>query len=77
MRPNLKSVLSSFDPVRHLKEAASCSQVLWITHTGLEAFEGIGSLPHLRELYASYNKISCLEPLIGEQLLLLLLVQAP
>ncbi len=40
-------------------------QVLWIAHCGLQAFDGIGSLPVLRELYASYNEVERLEPLIG------------
>ncbi|KAK9832934.1 hypothetical protein WJX74_002229 [Apatococcus lobatus] len=66
--PNLVQLSISRSRVQTLRDLGSTFariQVLWITHSGLQAIEGIGSLPCIRELYASYNKICCLEPLIG------------
>lgn len=47
---------------RGLTEGLS-AQVLWLSRVGLQRLDGLSGLPALRELYASFNSISSLEPL--------------
>ncbi|KAJ9505838.1 hypothetical protein QJQ45_026021 [Haematococcus lacustris] len=56
------SVLQS---IRDLGTGFTQLHVLWVSRCGLTGLEGIGALPSLRELYASFNDISDLQPLDG------------
>ena len=42
-------------------------QVLWISRSGVEDLHGLGALPALRELYASFNDITDLAPLADSE----------
>ncbi|KAL6760989.1 hypothetical protein V8C86DRAFT_991250 [Haematococcus lacustris] len=56
------SVLQS---IRDLGTGFTQLHVLWVSRCGLTGLEGIGALPSLRELYASFNDIANLQPLDG------------
>ena len=42
-------------------------QVLWLARSGVHDLEGISALPVLRELYAAFNNVSDLSPLMGAE----------
>ncbi|XP_060031860.1 leucine-rich repeat-containing protein 56 isoform X3 [Erinaceus europaeus] len=54
---------SRLGSVRDLGTSLGRLQVLWVARCGLRDLDGIGSLPALKELYASYNDIAELSPL--------------
>ncbi|KAK9823795.1 hypothetical protein WJX72_005550 [[Myrmecia] bisecta] len=66
--PNLRELKlngSVLESIRDLGSGLKNLQVLWVARCGLSGLEGIGGVPLLRELYASFNHIDNLEPLTG------------
>jgi hypothetical protein len=54
---------SVIQSVRDLGTGFQCLRVLWISRCGLSGLQGIGAMPALHELYASFNDIADLQPL--------------
>ncbi|XP_021563693.1 leucine-rich repeat-containing protein 56 [Carlito syrichta] len=64
--PNLDQLKlngSHLGSLRDLGTSLGRLQVLWLARCGLTDLDGIGSLPALKELYASYNGVTELSPL--------------
>lgn len=64
--PNLQQIKlngSNIPTIRDLGTSLRGIQVLWISRCGITELDGIGALPNMRELYASYNDIDDVCPL--------------